>query len=92
MEALTGVRQRALVRHDGDGWSVALEFKAADLWVGVFPKVTRPRLVCHCGDWCDTHSRTNGHNPVPMPNPSQVDVWVCLLPCLPLHFTWLVWR
>lgn len=41
-------------------WSVRLEWKPQDLWIGVFWK--KETLY--------------------------VDVWVCVLPCLPIH----IWR
>jgi hypothetical protein len=39
-------------------WRMALQFKPADLWVGVY-------YAGHGGWW---------------------DVWVCLVPCFPIHF------
>lgn len=43
--------------------TLALEFKLADFWVGVFWKAR-----------ASTGAR-------------QFEIWVCLLPCLPLHFS-----
>lgn len=69
---------------------IRFEFKAQDCWVGVFWKITPPgEPICHCGDPCKTHGYHTGHSPVPIPEPSQVDVWVCLLPCMAIHLFWL---
>jgi hypothetical protein len=70
---LLGYERTTLRRKDGDywpldtaplipvaAWSVALEFKPQDLWIGAY--------------W---HRSEDG-----------LDVWVCLLPMLPIH----VWR
>lgn len=48
---------------------VRLEFKLADVWIGVFWK----------------RSPAWKHYPW-----DRIDVWLCLLPCVPLHFTWSV--
>lgn len=53
---------------------VRLEFKLADMWVGVFWKRTTEESV----------EVVDGESQI-MSRP-RVDVWVCLLPCLPLHF------
>jgi len=42
------------------GWSIAMEFKPQDLWVGAFWK-----RIGNC-----------------------VDLWVCLLPMVPIHISW----
>ena len=46
-------------------FSVRLEFKPQDLWIGVFWKTTQK---CHG---------------------SYVDLWVCILPMVPVHFSWI---
>lgn len=46
-----------LAKTRGSRWTVALEWKAADLWVGAFWDRRGPLL----------------------------NLWVCLLPCLPIH-------
>jgi hypothetical protein len=43
------------------GWRVRWEFKAADVWVGAYPK------------------RERGYHW------TQFDLWICLLPMLPIH-------
>jgi hypothetical protein len=49
--------------------SVRLEFKPADLWVGVFWKKSNAVVPStYGGAWM-----------------KRLDVWLCLLPCLPLH-------
>ena len=45
-------------------FTLSLEFKAADLWIGAY--------------W--THRRD-----FPMTRWSRTDVWVCILPTLPIH-------
>jgi len=42
------------------GWTIGVEFKLQDMWIGVY--------------WKRTGSYT--------------DVWVCLVPCFPIHITW----
>lgn len=55
---------------------VRLEWKPQDLWVGAFWKVSE----CWATDGMDDpfDDRT-----VPM-----VDLWICLIPMVPLHLTW----
>jgi hypothetical protein len=51
------------------GLYIRLEFKLADLWVGVFWKGSEyPELFENYWAKC-------------------YDVWVCLLPCLPIHIS-----
>lgn len=54
---------RTLMRHQGAGWFLALEWKPQDFWVGAF--------------WRFDEQWRYG------------DLWVCLLPCLPIHFSWV---
>lgn len=56
---------------------VRLEFKKEDCWVGVFWKVSETWAADELDDPLDDTT-------VPM-----VDVWVCLLPMLPIHITWI---
>lgn len=42
---------------------VSLEFKAADLWVGLFIR----------RDWAF---------------PDITDMWICVVPCFPIHIWW----
>ena len=44
-------------------FSISLEFKLEDLWIGVFFKKEKSPF----DDWTGTY------------------VWICLLPCLPIH-------
>lgn len=48
------------------GWSLRLEWKPQDLWVGVYWKRSRTAFLAF------------------------LDVWVCLVPCVPIHFE--AWR
>ena len=41
-------------------WRITVEWKLADLWIGVFWKRSDYAL----------------------------DIWACLVPCLPIHLTW----
>jgi hypothetical protein len=57
-----------------------LEFKVNDLWVGSFWRVGPPaRLWALEGDW---------GGPGDAPLRRRVDLWICLLPMLPIHLTW----
>lgn len=56
---------------------VRLEFKPQDLWVGAFWKVGG-----------ETRHYVAGTPEYRVRR--QVDLWVCLLPCLPIHATWHV--
>lgn len=54
-------------------WSVKVEFKLQDMWVGVFWDRTDQHVHFAPGNRdgkCERH---------------LLDVWVCILPCLPLH-------
>ncbi len=51
------------------------EWKLADLWIGLFWKVEPIRLPCQSAGG-------------PAHVVSLVDVWVCLLPCMPFHVSW----
>lgn len=69
-------------------WSVRVKWEPRDLWVGVF----WDRGWQYPTDWIrEGHAR---HMLKFLP-PDQVsgmarrlDVYVCLVPCLPIHFTW----
>lgn len=64
---------------------VRLEFKPQDMWIGVFWRRTETRQVCHCGDYMDQHSAFYGHNAVMMIQPDLLDIWICFVPCFPIH-------
>jgi hypothetical protein len=51
------------------------EFKLQDLWIGVFWKKGTDR----CSYYDDKNRR-----PVSLA-PERLDIWICLIPCLPLH-------
>ncbi len=53
---------------------VAIEWKPQDCWIGLFWKVGPPaRRYSPNGDvYCL----------------SRVDLWICLLPMIPIHFHW----
>lgn len=53
------------------------EFKLQDLWIGVFwkrsvEKWAKPAI----GSFVDIREA------------DRIDVWVCLIPCVPLHIVW----
>lgn len=50
-------------------WSVKLEFKPQDLWIGLYWKRTN----------CEIEHGSE---------PFVTDVWICLVPCLPIHVTY----
>lgn len=56
-------------------WHWQLEFKIRDMWVGVFWHAVEPDKSMVKG------SKT----------PRDVDIWVCIIPCLPIHF-WAYWK
>ena len=55
----------------GHAW-VALEFKPADLWIGMFWKRSSRGAWDASGQWAGAGSRV-------------LDVWICLVPMLPIH-------
>jgi len=62
--------------HRRPGWDyirVALEFKKEDLWMGAFWKTSRYDQGRNA---CFQHQHL-----------AHTDVWVCFLPCLPIHIT-----
>lgn len=52
-----------------------LEFQPRDLWIGAFWEVSE----CWADDPCD---------PFDDRTITMVDLWICLLPMLPLHLSW----
>lgn len=61
-------------------WFIRLEWKPQDLWVGVFWKA----LYDHSSIWPMAKRVKNGRWVR-----SRVDVWVCIVPMVPIHFVWL---
>lgn len=58
---------------------MALEFKKEDCWIGVFWKRQKLNRLC-------LKTRRYGER-------LETHVWVCLLPCLPIHLTFTgAWR
>ena len=59
------------------------EFKLQDLWIGAFWK----RGECR---WIEPEDWEASEGLAPMSVCERVDVWICLIPCLPLHVfvTW----
>lgn len=53
---------------------VCVEFKPEDFWIGAFWKITRVR-----------HASAGEVYFV-----RRVDLWICLVPMLPIHFHWHV--
>ena len=50
-----------------------LEFKLQDMWIGLFWKTTVKEYCWNGVDQIDS---------------KVIDVWVCIVPCLPLHITY----
>jgi hypothetical protein len=64
-----------------------LEFKFNDCWVGVFWRVGPPARLWALAD-ASGYIVPPGESPAP--RCWRVDLWVCLLPMLPIHFTWYI--
>lgn len=60
---------------------IKVEFKPQDCWIGVF---WRRKLWMLDKDNSITLLRTTP----PSPLVPHYDVWICLLPCLPIHLSW----
>jgi len=53
-------------------WRIALEFKIQDLWIGVF--------------WDKSAEVVPQGKPTfALPVCDRLDIWICLIPCLPIH-------
>lgn len=63
---------RELARIERRRVRVALEFKPEDLWIGVHWKRSSIGAWDASGQWCGSGARV-------------LDVWVCLVPMLPVH-------
>lgn len=64
--------------------TISIEFKIEDLWMGVFWHKT-PEQIGHVQSVVfmrPGERPTGGITPVFANN---LDVWICLLPCLPIH-------
>lgn len=59
-------------------WKVRLEFKIEDLWIGVF---WRSRFSL------GPMRNREGIHGCEMER-SSYDLWICVLPCLPIHVNW----
>lgn len=55
-------------RHGRNRWTVRLEWKVEDAWVGVFWRRSLHHRSQHMAD-------------------HVLDVWVCIVPCVPIHIT-----
>lgn len=60
---------------------VRLEFKLADCWVGAYWRSTY--CVGHPKTWMERNGDQQGWFR------GTWDLWVCIIPCLPLHVTWV---
>lgn len=58
----------------GPGATAHFEWEPRDLWVGAFWKKDDFGPAYHCSSLTKLEQR--------------YDLWVCLVPCLPLHVTW----
>lgn len=65
---------------------IRLKFEPRDLWVGVFWDIELTRQVCECGYYCDEHGYSSGHIDSALELPDTLNVFVCLIPCLVIHF------
>lgn len=52
---------------------IRLERKWQDLWIGLYWKVENVWLPPHCGKFIGR----------------RVHLWVCLVPCFPIHVVWI---
>ena len=70
---------------------VRLEWQRRDCWVGWFWKVSHPMMVAHQKVEAEEGRAIHYWSPIaglsgePM---TQYDLWVCLIPCVPIHLTW----
>lgn len=62
------------------------EFKPEDLWVGAFWKRTVEPAVPVT--YYDENKKLVVYDHELVWTRKRVDLWVCLVPCLPLHLTW----
>lgn len=66
-------------------WFLRVEWKPADCWVGVFWKP----LYDHSSMWPQgTPTKAGGKGTSWRWVRTSLDVWVCLLPMVPIHFGW----
>lgn len=69
---------------------VRLEWKLQDLWVGAY--WTKKEISEESATYYDNVIK------LPVKTDEYVwkrythDLWVCVLPCLPIHFTWTKWE
>ncbi len=66
-------------------WFIRVEWKPQDLWVGAFWK----SLFDHASYWPAGTPTTNQHGEKGRWIRTHLDVYVCLLPMVPLHFGWV---
>lgn len=59
-------------------WKIRIEFKLEDLWVGAFWK-SKWQMCLPVGD---SPSRSEYER-------SSFDLWICLIPCVPIHLSWV---
>jgi hypothetical protein len=62
--------------------AIRLEFKPQDCWIGIFWKTTRGHAV---GKQFNPWSFSIDQSALPH---ERIDVWVCILPMLPIHVWW----
>ena len=56
-----------------------VEFKLADMWIGVFWRKSLLVWACSVGDDPESCALLEA---------DRIDVWICLIPCVPLHVVW----
>jgi hypothetical protein len=59
-------------------WKIRIEFKLEDLWVGLFWK----------SKWQMTPLKMDGGHSITGYERSSFDLWICLIPCVPIHLNW----
>lgn len=79
---------KTLAQKSGSHWRLSLEYKLADFWIGMFVD----RRYDHVSEVGYHHA---GFLQKAFRDPdnwvtSTMDVYVCLIPCFPIHFRW--WR
>lgn len=72
-------RDRTLLQYDGFRWGVSLEWKLADLWIGAFFKNREQPGYVWAAIYYDGRSVVTGDKI------RITDLWICILPCLPIH-------
>lgn len=76
-------------RHPGR-WKITLEFKLEDLWVGAFWKSLWSMGYEIVYPECTKRFPSSHPDRDYYAERTAFDLWVCLVPCFPIHLTWYV--